>query len=529
MTAHPAKATLGGTFRRWLVAGVAVAWVAGWMWFARYHFLDDALIHLRYADYLWERGRLTFDGVESSYGTSSLLYVLLLAPLHAVTDAPLVVKVVSCVFYLGLVTLVSARAVRSAGLQRALWAGIAMAVVSPMGVRWLTDGMETSLVAIMSVALPLIVYRASASPSTPLGYAGLSLLGAALFLLRIEMGLLVVAASVCLWLRRLDTRGETLPLGLSAYRLARIALSDSGLLAGAVTCALVVYVVFGQVLPDTAVAKSAVGGVDDALRRLGSSTASSLTLGAGLSALWAVSAASAAHAAWTGRRGALALVAANAVIVVLFLGVAVRGQEVAGFRNVMWALLFMASWNIASSPQTVQIPERVRTALSLRGVAGKVVMLGALGLLAAAWAVEGHLVKRIVDDRSGAYADMRSQKLDRLADLPGVAFDIGFVGYFTDGAICDLNGLVNGPEAARLSEDERAARCAEQSPVFAFLTPSQAGFVQKYVDMSTWAVCHRYEFTNLRVPEPHYLLVEPHLAERICPQPASTYGEADLG
>ncbi len=529
MTAHPAKATLGGTFGRWLVAGVAVAWVAGWMWFARYHFLDDALIHLRYADFLWERGTLTFDGVESSYGTSSLLYVLLLAPLHAVTDAPWVVKVVSCVFYLGLVTLVSARAVRSAGLQRALWAGIAMAVVSPMGVRWLTDGMETSLVAIMSVALPLIAYRASASPSTPLRYAGLSLLGAALFLLRIEMGLLVVAASACLWLRRLDTKGETPPLGLSAYRLARIALSDSGLLVGAVTCALVVYVVFGQVLPDTAVAKSAVGGVDDALRRLGSSTASSLTLGAGLSALWAVSAASAAHAAWTGRRGALALVAANAVIVVLFLGVAVPGQEVAGFRNVMWALLFMASWNIASSPQTVQIPERVRTALSLRGVAGKVVMLGALGLLAAAWAVEGHLVKRIVDDRSGAYADMRSQKLDRLADLPGVAFDIGFVGYFTEGAICDLNGLVNGPEAARLSEDERAARCAEQSPVFAFVTPSQAGFVQKYVDMSTWAVCHRYEFTNLRVPEPHYLIVEPHLAERICPQPASTYGEADLG
>ena len=45
-----AEASLGGNLRRWLLAGVAVAWVAGWMWFARYHFLDDALIHLRYAD-----------------------------------------------------------------------------------------------------------------------------------------------------------------------------------------------------------------------------------------------------------------------------------------------------------------------------------------------------------------------------------------------------------------------------------------------------------------------------------------------
>ena len=62
------------------------------------------------------------------------------------------------------------------------------------------------------------------------------------------------------------------------------------------------------------------------------------------------------------------------------------------------------------------------------------------------------------------------------------------------------------------------------SPVFAFLIASR---ICAYVDMSTWAVCHRYEFTNLRVPEPHYLLVasgETHMpAARVC------YGDAGLG
>ncbi len=255
-----AEASLGGNLRRWLLAGVAVAWVAGWMWFARYHFLDDALIHLRYADFLWERGTLTFDGIVSSYGTSSLLYVLLLAPSRAVTDTPLAAKVLSSVFYVGLITLVAGQSVRSAGLQRALWVGIAVAVVSPMGVRWLTDGMETSLVAIMSVALPLIAYRASASPSTPLRYAGLAVLGATVFLLRVEMVLPVVAASIGLWLCSSKAREKTLSSGPRVRRLASVALRDSGLLVGAIVCGLVIYVVFGQLLPDTAVAKSAGWG-----------------------------------------------------------------------------------------------------------------------------------------------------------------------------------------------------------------------------------------------------------------------------
>ena len=338
------------------------------------------------------------------------------------------------------------------------------------------------------------------------------------------MGLLIAAASISLWLHRIGTQGGSGQPRKWTRGLSDIALRDSGLVIGAVACAFFVYAIFGQLLPDTAVAKSATGGDGlDALRRIGASTASSLTLGVGLVAVWAASMLSALHAAWPRRNALLRLLVINAVIVVIALGVAVRGQEVAGFRNIVWGLLFMVSYNIASAPATM-LPEPVNGLLSWRTMTGRFVTLILIAWLVAAWAVEGYFVERIVRDRSQAFTDMRAQELDRLSGLPGVAFDIGFASYFTEGAICDLSGLVNGPVAARLSGDDRAGRCAEREPVFAFVTPSQAAFLHKYVEMSGWAVCHKYLFTNLRIPEPHYLLVEPDLAEQICPQPLSTYG-----
>lgn len=515
---------------RWVLAGTLLVWLSAWIWLARYHLLDDALIHLRYANFLWDQGELTFDGVESTYGASSLLYVFLLALTRGLTESALAVKVVSSVFYLALLALVVWQAIGAKGLPRALWTAMGLALISPMGVRWLTDGMETSLVAAVSVALPLVAYRAAASPaSSAARYAALALFGGLLFMLRVEMGLLVAFASVGLWLQRLEaSRGQSSPAP-PRYRLATIAVRESHLLAGALAGALVVYLAFGQLLPDTAVAKSAGAvGLLDGLRNLASPIASSLTLGVGLSLTWATSALTALKATLEDKRGLWSLVAVNAVLLVLLVGIAVRGQQLAGFRNVMWALLFMSAWNILRVPRAFQIPGWLRDAVAWRTGKGKVVVAVALAGLVAAWAVEGYFVKRIVDDRSHALLDMRSHGLERLTGRPGVAFDIGFVAYFSQAAICDVHGLVNGREFARLTQPERAARCAERSPVFAFATPSQAAFVGRYVDMDSWTVCHRYLFTNFRVPEAHYLLIEPRLAQEICSQPSSKYGETPL-
>ncbi len=63
----------------WLVASIIFSWA---------FILDDALIHLRYADNLLHTHRITYDGVHSNYGTSSLLYVTILAILRSVIQSP---------------------------------------------------------------------------------------------------------------------------------------------------------------------------------------------------------------------------------------------------------------------------------------------------------------------------------------------------------------------------------------------------------------------------------------------------------
>lgn len=47
----------------------------------RYHFLDDAFIHLRVAHNLLDRGYISFNGLSPHYVTSSPLYSLILSML----------------------------------------------------------------------------------------------------------------------------------------------------------------------------------------------------------------------------------------------------------------------------------------------------------------------------------------------------------------------------------------------------------------------------------------------------------------
>src|SRR6202789_1876492 len=76
----------------WLVACIVFSWPS---------ILDDALIHLRYADNLLRTHHITYDGVHPNYGVSSLLYVALLALLRGtITSSPTLPRGVSSVAHL---------------------------------------------------------------------------------------------------------------------------------------------------------------------------------------------------------------------------------------------------------------------------------------------------------------------------------------------------------------------------------------------------------------------------------------------
>ena len=142
-----------------------IAWAAALTLAGRHAMLDDALIHLRYASVLHDRHFISYDGIHRSYGTSSLLYVALLALFRTLTISPLLPKVVSVVAYAALLSI-------ACWLTRKDRMAVALTIVlvSPMAVRWLTDGMETSLVCVFSVEV--CIRRCSLCLRQPPVYCG---------------------------------------------------------------------------------------------------------------------------------------------------------------------------------------------------------------------------------------------------------------------------------------------------------------------------------------------------------------------
>ena len=86
--------------------------------------------------------------------------------------------------------------------------------------------------------------------------------------------------------------------------------------------------------------------------------------------------------------------------------------------------------------------------------------------------------------------------------------------------LCDLAGLVNGRAKARLSSPERAQAGLHAHPAFIFVNKGQLVPLIKMAgrtpDLSHWQVCGRYDFTNLRTPDTHYLIVSPAISAEVC-------------
>ena len=517
--------------KRQLLPGLAViVWLVWWLWISRYHLLDDVLIHLRYAETLWNHHRLSFDGLDTTFGTSSILFVSLLALVHGLVGSILVPKVLSIASYLGLLTMVGLEARKAKSVQRHLWTGLLIVFISPMAIRWLSDGMETSLVGLTVLVVAIVSYRSAKAQTSSLSrYAALTVLGAVLVVLRVELALIAAFSTAAILVYHFERQMRIERWTLAVYSVARIAGKQSHLIVGALLAALAIFLLFDQLLPDTAVAKSgAEFGLADGVRRILNPIASSLTLGLGLLLVWLISTLAAFKHSLDRRQGLWLLITVNSLFLVLFGAIVIRGQAVEGVRHVVWVLIYVIAWTIMQCPAAfgpvVGAPSRFMTGKNT----ARAGVIAILVIISVGWAVEGYHVARIVRDRSQAFMEMRSQGLDTLSGRPGVAFDVGFVSYFSKGLMCDVKGLVNGNDFAKLSREGRAERCAAKSPEFAFVTPSQAGFLDKYLTMDTWVVCYRYEFTNLRATEPHYLLVEPEVAAGFCPKLAMSYGNVDL-
>jgi hypothetical protein len=476
------------TRREASACAAALAWTAGWLWLGRFAMLDDALIHLRYAHRLLQSGFFTFDGTTPSFGASSPAFVALLAAFSTVSRSPLLGKAVSAVAYLALLATVAWRA-RNARAGRSGWLVLALALVSPMALYWLADGMETGLGALLSILLALVVQPAPGEELQELRAGG--------FLIAFGAGLAAVVTRVELSLAIFFAVIASLPLVPVRRLLQRPLFLALGGLTGMAT----LYAIFGQVTPDTALAKRTLPvSFVAALYQVGRSTASSLTFGLLVVTLWLGS----FLAAWrrAGRSARVSLVLANLLFPTLVEMIALRGQILHGVRHVLWAYLFLIAWNLGLLALTPRVNEPAPSPVRWR--AG---LAAAALLVAAAWAWEGSRVARLLASRNQLFLAMRGQSLERLRSTTGAAFDIGFISYFTEARMLDFSGLVNGRAMAVMPIAERTARIAAENPDFLFLSSHQASSLQGALDLGAYTVCERFQISSLSSVEPYVLAV----------------------
>jgi hypothetical protein len=143
-------------------------------------------------------------------------------------------------------------------------------------------------------------------------------------------------------------------------------------------------------------------------------------------------------------------------------------------------------------------------------------VLGFLGTALAILPYESLRMHAVLSQRARTMKAFEAQHLDLLHDKQGVAFDIGYIGYFSQARMCDLAGLVNGRQAARMSLTAREFACTANQPGFMFFNVGQMQRLNKILPIGDWQVCGQYDFVNFQTPDMHYLLLPPNTAAEVC-------------
>ena len=467
---------------------IAGLWTAAWILLTWGGLLDDALIHLRVAEMSRAAGFLTFDGSTPGFVSSSPAFVVLLIAAGAVITSPWLPQAIAAVWYAGCLAFAALRSLR--GPAPRAHAVLLLVLVVPMGVRWMTNGMETSLAAFLALVLGarIATIRRPVNAATIASLAALSM---AALLVRSEL----VAVTGC-----------AMAVCLIAYGTRDGIAAAAALAAGTATSILTTYWMLGAVVPDAALAKAT--GLDSGLHGIAFTHLAAGTFGAGLAGLW-LFATAAATARCRSARERAAVLFASLPVIVAFAAVVIRGQALQGVRYFVPFYLFTIGFGLAwLQTRDVEI-------ISRRGLA-----IAAAALLAGAL-VEAGFVLRTQRTSADVLRRMAAQPLDRLAGVTGIAWDVGFIGYFTRAEICDVNGLVNGRERATASVSSRLAACAARNPRFAFLTAEEMPALEAAIDVRGWVSCDSYTVQMIGGRRTHRLLVAPDLAPAVCPHAAS--------
>jgi hypothetical protein len=482
----------------WLVFCIVLSWAS---------ILDDAMIHLRYADNLLRTHQITYDGVHPNYGVSSLLYVSLLALLRSFISSPNLPRGVSSAAHLllfGGVAILLARSIsRSASrLVHLLSLLLLLFLVVPSAVRWLDDGMETGLALCFTALICWLTFRESNRPDTTIwSYVALVLVGFFTVMLRTELAMLCGISFAILTLKKAGSARS-----LHAWFTA--AIQSTHLLLGSVLAMGLIVLKMHVLLPDTAVAKSHGLAIWNRVPiSAGHAIAGGMTFGVGVLLLWLLT----FFLLLRSRRASLPLLLANVVFPLTLALAILRGQEIQGIRYLEWTLFFSVLWNI------LELGKPSPDSLSLdRDPSGRLLAYALLALALIAQPFEAWVIYPILAARAKIMTIVPHRHLDVLQGKLGVAADVGVIGYFSKANICDLSGLVDGRPFARLTSQERLVACAASKPDFLYLSIHQLSHFVEFFPADDWQVCGEYEMPGLGSKDVHYLIVPPSTSQQVC-------------
>jgi hypothetical protein len=335
--------------------------------------------------------------------------------------------------------------------------------------------METGLALCFVTALCWVTFRQSTrSTVTRSQYLALVAFGFFAVLLRTELILLCGLAFAILTWKRLFVPEQ----GEQSNHSFRDLVSGSHLLLGGLLALAFIRIKMHFFLPDTALAKSdGAANWYGTLYVTGKIFAGALSFGAGMFLLWRLTIFLTLR---TGRFSITTLFA-NLAFPTLFALAASRGQQIQGARYFVWTLFFSILWymfELSSVPHDPRLQTQNNT-----------LALCFLALLLLVLPFESKMLYPMLRDRTGLLKQFEGNHFESLQGKRGVAFDIGFLGYFSRADICDLAGLVNGRDKARQTAKERLAGCFASRPDFIFGDMGSIGDAARYLPIKDWQVC----------------------------------------
>lgn len=480
----------------------------------RNYFLDDAFIHLAYARNFIKFGYLTGDGASASF-MSSPGYLFLSLPAVYVFHSVYFLKIAGFLIQGAILLYLNLKIIRAAKSDLPRYLLIFMAFCSPLAVRWLQDGMDTSIFAWMIVLISSFVDANSKNSGGAIRYAAFVIFGVLATLIRIEALYVIMIVSAYLFIRSINTSSKAIDIA----SLSENVLRNAHLAIGGCIVIVVYYCWFGAITPDTAIAKQSERSIDT-LYRIIHMTGASLSFGCLLCLSSVITSFDIIKSVTIKKvlnliEKIIVLAAAPACLLIII----AMGMRVESIRHIEWVYIFGALLTtnyLAMSTKCVEGPGSERNIYKIYRITQIIVLLS--------WTcIEIPISYRLGRSADVWIANYKDLDWSPLIGKNGMAFDVGLPWYYSRGLICDLHGLIGGRNFARLKEPERWERCYKSDPSFAILIASQYAAGAKVLGakyLADWYICATFgaaQINSTQADIGHILFVSPKVGPKMCP------------